>query len=45
MSRTALLKFVQELAQQMGSQMQLCCGRTLGNLPTLPRRDDKGRLA
>lgn len=44
MSRTALLKFLHVLTQQMGSQMQLCCGRTLGNLPTA-RREREGRLA
>lgn len=44
MSRTALLKFLQDLTQQMGAQMQLCCSRTLGNLPTA-RRERDGRLA
>lgn len=44
MSRTALIKFIENLAQQMGSQMQLCCGRALGNLPS-PRRECEGRLA
>ena len=44
MSRTALLKFLQDFTQQMGSQMRLCCSRTLGNLPTA-RRECEGRLA
>lgn len=43
MEKLALITFLDKLAQQMGSQMQLCCGRTLGNMPSLPRRESKVR--
>jgi hypothetical protein len=43
-SRSALFRFLQDLTQQMGAQMQLCCGRALGNLPTT-KRNREGRLA
>lgn len=45
MSRTSLIRYLQELAQQTGSKLALCCHRDVGNLPRLPRRADRGGLA
>lgn len=45
MTKAALIRFLNRHAQQIGEQMQLCCGRALGNLPTLPRKACDGRSA
>lgn len=42
MTRGGLVRSLNELFRVMGEQMQLCCGRTLGNLPTLPGKGCDG---
>ena len=36
---------IQKLLELMGRQLGLCCHHAVGNLPTLPRRKNEGRLA
>ena len=45
MSRTALIKFIREVAEQTHAQVQRCCGRAAVGVTGVPRHKGDGRPA